>query len=73
MPAELYGPFGALVVLSFVLLAIIRGDLVPGWLYKKVEGRVEKAEEQARLNAESLTALAKAAASGTTRGTRERD
>ena len=35
MPPELYGPFGALAVLSFVVVALIRGDLVPGYIHKR--------------------------------------
>lgn len=44
MPAELYGPAGALAALAFVLGAIIHGDLVPGFVYRKAEARADKAE-----------------------------
>jgi hypothetical protein len=60
MPAELYGPFGALVVLSVVLVWIVRGDLVPGWIYKLEQAQRQKAETQAERNSESLATMAKA-------------
>lgn len=64
MPPELYGPAGALAVLSFVVLALIRGDLVPGYIYRSERDQRQKAEEQADQNAAALTTLARAAASG---------
>lgn len=53
MPPELYGPAGALVVLSFVVLALIHGDLVPGFVYKQ-----EREQRQASEARELKTALA---------------
>jgi hypothetical protein len=53
-----------LAVLAFVVLALIRGDLVPGFIYRASVAREEKASEQAAKNAEALTVLVKAAASG---------
>ena len=44
MPSELYGPAGALAALVFVVLAMIRGDLVPGFIYRKTEQRADKAD-----------------------------
>lgn len=44
MPAELYGPAGAIAALAFVLTLIIHGDLVPGFIYRKSEARADKAE-----------------------------
>jgi hypothetical protein len=64
VPPELYGPFGALAVLGFLVLALIRGDLVPGFIYRGEKEQRMKAEEQAEENAKSLAALAKAAVSG---------
>jgi hypothetical protein len=64
MPPELYGPFGALAVLSFVVLAVIRGDIVPGYIYRAAVLRAEKADTAAEKTAEALSVLAKAAANG---------
>lgn len=44
MPDQLYGPAGALAALAFVLAAIIHGDLVPGFIYRKTEARADKAD-----------------------------
>ena len=65
MPAELYGPAGALVALVFVVLAMMRGDLVPGYIYRSEREQRQKAETQAERNADALAALAKVAANGT--------
>ena len=62
MPAELYGPFGALVALSAVVAMIVRGDLVPGWIYRSELAQRQKAETQAERNAEALAVLARATA-----------
>jgi hypothetical protein len=64
VPAELYGPFGALAALVFVVLAMIRGDLVPGFIYRAEVAQRMKAEAEASQNAVALAALAKAAANG---------
>ena len=61
IPAELYGPFGALAALTIVLLMIVRGDLVPGFVYRSEREQRLKAEHQADENAKSLAALAIAA------------
>lgn len=44
IPAELYGPAGAIAALAFILILIIHGDLVPGFIYRKTEARADKAE-----------------------------
>ena len=62
MPDQLYGPFGALAVLAFVVLAMIRGDIVPGFIYRLERTRREQAETQAERNADSIAQLAQAAA-----------
>ncbi len=60
MPPELYGPAGALAVLAFVVIAFIRGDIVPGFIYKDERAQRTTAETQAQRNAEALEALSKA-------------
>ncbi len=60
LPPEVYGPAGALVALAFVVAALMRGDLVPGWVYKREAAQREKAETQAERNSESLASMAKA-------------
>jgi hypothetical protein len=64
MPPELYGPAGALAVLAFLVLAMIRGDIVPGWVYKQEREQRAKVEVQALQNTEALNVLAKAAVNG---------
>jgi hypothetical protein len=61
VPSELYGPAGALAALAFVVVALMRGDLVPGWVYKLERSQREKAETQAERNADSIALLARAA------------
>lgn len=61
MPDAIYGPAGALVALAFVVLAMMRGDLVPGFIYRQEREQRQKAETQAERNADSLAELAKAA------------
>jgi len=61
VPPELYGPAGALAALAFVVVALMRGDLVPGYIYRASEAQREKAETQAERNADSIAQLAKAA------------
>jgi hypothetical protein len=58
VPAELYGPFGALAALTVGWVMLIRGDLVPGWLYRQEREQRAKAEAQAIENAKSLSVLA---------------
>jgi hypothetical protein len=60
LPPEVYGPAGALVALAFVVAALMRGDLVPGWVYRREAAGREKAETQAERNSESLSTMAKA-------------
>lgn len=60
MPPELYGPAGALAVLAFIVIALIRGDLVPGFIYRDERTQRSVAEVQAQRNAEALEALGKA-------------
>lgn len=60
MPPELYGPAGALAVLAFVVIGFIRGDLVPGFIYRDERAQRTLAETQAQRNAEALSSLAKA-------------
>jgi hypothetical protein len=62
IPAELYGPAGALVALAFVVIAMMRGDLVPGYIYRMERDQRQKADTQAERNADSIAELAKAAA-----------
>jgi hypothetical protein len=66
MPPELYGPAGALAVLAFVVIALIRGDLVPGFIYKDERAQRKLAETQADRNAEALASLATAIRDRTT-------
>lgn len=68
IPPELYGPAGALAVLAFLVLALVRGDLVPGWVYRSELAQREKSDIQAAKTAEALTVLAKAAANGVAGG-----
>ena len=68
MPPELYGPFGALAALTAVLAMLVRGDLVPGFIYKAEVAQRQKAETDATLNAAALAALAKVAANGNGNG-----
>lgn len=44
MPPELYGPAGALAVLAFVVVAFIRGDIAPGYAYRREQARADKAD-----------------------------
>ena len=62
LPAELYGPAGALVALAFVVIALMRGDLVPGYIYRALQERAEKSDTQAERNADSIAQFAQAAA-----------
>lgn len=61
MPDSLYGPAGALVALGFMVVALMRGDLVPGFIYRQEREQRQKAETQAERNADSIALLAKAA------------
>jgi hypothetical protein len=54
VPAELYGPAGALVALAFVVIALMRGDLVPGWVYRQERAAREKSDTQAERNADTV-------------------
>jgi hypothetical protein len=71
MPPELYGPAGALVVLAFVVMGFIRGDIVPGFIYRSEVGQRQKAETQAEQNAEALASLAKVAVNGAKNGSHD--
>jgi hypothetical protein len=44
MPPELYGPAGALAVLAFVVVAFIRGDIAPGYAYRREQARADRAD-----------------------------
>lgn len=44
MPDAIYGPLGALAVLATVLAMLIRGDLVPGYLYKRERDKRDKSD-----------------------------
>jgi hypothetical protein len=57
MPAELYGAGGALAALAFTLLALIRGDLVPGWIHRREIARGDKADDQADRTAKALETI----------------
>jgi hypothetical protein len=58
IPAELYGPAGALAVLAFVVAGFIRGEIVPGWVYKQERAQRIVAETQAERNTDALEAVA---------------
>lgn len=60
------GPVAILLV-GIVLLfrAFVRGDIVPGWLYRLEQEQRMKAETSAIRNSEALAVLAKVAANGT--------
>lgn len=58
LPSELYGPMGALAVLGFIVVGLMRGDLVPGWMYKQERAQRIVAETQAERNTEALAAVA---------------
>lgn len=73
MPPELYGPAGALAVLAFVVIAFIRGDIVPGFIYRDERAQRTVAETQAQRNAEALESLAKAIHERTRRSTEATD
>ena len=73
MPPELYGPAGALVALAFVVIALVRGDIVPGYIYKDERAQRTVAETQAQRNAEALESLAKAIHDRTPRPDAARD
>lgn len=60
MPEQLYGPLGALAALAFMVLALIRGDIVPGFIYRDERAQRKIAETQAQRNADALEALSKA-------------
>jgi len=60
IPDELYGPFSGLAALIVVVLMVVRGDLVPGHIYRSEREQRLKAEHQADENAKSLAELAKA-------------
>lgn len=55
----------AILLAGIVLLfrAFIRGDIVPGWLFRLEQEQRQKAEIQAERNADALAALAAAAVS----------
>lgn len=53
-----------LVVLAGLFRAVVRGDLVPGFIYRAEVEQRQKAETQAERNADALAALAKATANG---------
>ena len=59
MPAEIYGPLGALAVLGFIVAAFIRGDIVAGWMYRRERDKREIADTQAERNAAALAIIAK--------------
>lgn len=59
MPAEIYGPLGALAVLGFVVAAFIRGDIVPGYIFRRERDKRELADTQAERNATALAIIAK--------------
>lgn len=59
------GPVAILLV-GIVLLfrAFVRGDIVPGWLYRLEQEQRMKAETSAIRNSEALAVLAKVAVNG---------
>lgn len=53
------GPVAILLVfITAVVLGAIRGDWVPGYLYKAALARAEKAETQSERNTDALEAVA---------------
>jgi hypothetical protein len=59
------GPVVILLVgIGLLFRAFVRGDIVPGWLFKLEQEQRQKAETQAERNAEALAALAKVATNG---------
>lgn len=58
IPAELYGPAGAIAALVVVVLAMIRGDIVPGYVYRSEREQRMKAEHQAEENTKAISTLA---------------
>jgi hypothetical protein len=70
-PAELAqaGPVAILLVgIGLLFRAFIKGDIVPGHIYRQEVEQRQKAETQAERNAEALAALAKVAANGIRNG-----
>ena len=47
----------ASVVLASVLIMVRRGDIVPGWVYRREVERADKATAQVDLQTESIKAL----------------
>ena len=68
VPPELYGPFGALVILAIGIVAIVRafltGSIVPGFIYRQSEASREAAELKVVELTKTLSDLALVAASG---------
>ena len=68
LPPELYGPFGALVILAIGIVAIVRafltGSIVPGFIYRKSEERRDAAETKVVELTKTLADLALVKASG---------
>jgi hypothetical protein len=53
-PALVTGAGGALVVLIAWVASFIRGDVVPGPVYRREIARADKADDQAEQNAKAL-------------------
>ena len=63
------GPVAILLVgIGLLFRAFVKGDLVPGYIYRAEVEQRQKAETQAERNAEALAALAKVAANGARHG-----
>jgi hypothetical protein len=63
------GPVAILIVgIGLLFRAFVKGDLVPGYIYRAEVDQRQRAETQAERNADALAALAKVAANGVTHG-----
>jgi hypothetical protein len=56
------GPVAILIAgIIAMVIGFVRGDVVPGWLYRQERAQREKAEAQAEQNALALAVLARTA------------
>lgn len=68
VPVELYGPFGALIILVIGIVSIVRAFLtrkvVPGWLYDREYEARERAEAREAVLLRQQASFTKIAANG---------
>lgn len=63
------GPVAILIVgIGLLFRAFVKGDIVPGHIYRAEVAQRQKAETQAERNAAALASLAKVAANGVRNG-----